>query len=911
MMLLTAGRARVAAGVVLAESGVLAAARIRRHHVVLVLVLVLVLALVLGVAVAASASANVVTWGEATYGRLGNGSLINPACPGNPCSTVPVAVSGVSGATAISSSRTGGLAIVGGGTVVAWGFNEEGQLGDGTDVGPESCGGYSCSTVPVAVSGLSGVTAVAAGNEQRLALLSDGTVVAWGSNEAGALGNNSTTSSSVPVPVCEVGWSSGPCPAGHYLTGVTAISAGESHSVALLSNGTVVSWGVTDGVELTHVPAPVNGLDGGVVAISSTTYGALNLALLSDGTVKSWGDEGHQGEGGSGMETTDGGLATVCEVGSMPNVYPCSAGPLKDIAAVAAGSHNGLALRSNGSVLSWGYTGYGAIGNGSFKGQYDCNYYNVYDCSPVPVAVGGLSGVTAIAAGGYDSSLALLGNGTMMAWGSNEVGQLADGTTSGPEKCFGYGCSSFPLSVPGLSGVNAISSTAALLAEPPTVVTGVASSAGASATLEGTINPNGSALLSCYVEYGLKAGPPYEHRTDCDSFSSSLTGVQDVSASVVGLAEETVYHYQLFAENGIALGEGGDEPFTTDPYRPTVVTGLASNITESSAILHATVSPNAAAVDACSFEYGINPPRYDQESEECSPLPIGLTSGQPVTAEVSGLTPNTTYHYSVAAENLFGNGPHGEYESFSTLANSHSEAGYGGAPVTSSVGPALSATASGGMGTVTVGQYGSDPEGSPPPRASNSYIDVYVSSGSTFTSLQFTDCELGGASQLEWWNPAADSGAGAYEPVSEETAPSGSPPCITVTISSTTSPDLAQMTGTVFAGVLPAGPAPTVTALSPKKGSTEGGTVVTITGTRFTDATAVKFGAVEARSFSVSLSGTTITAETAAAAAGRVAVYVTTPNGTSSVGKRNKFKFKAVKKKKQAALRAARRSVWH
>ena len=101
-----------------------------------------------------------------------------------------------------------------------------GQLGDGTTTG---------SSLPVAVSELSGVTAVSAGGEHGLALLSNGTVMAWGDNDEGELGNGTTGGRcDVPVPV------SG-------LSGVTAISAGTRYSLALLSNGTVMAWVTTKG----------------------------------------------------------------------------------------------------------------------------------------------------------------------------------------------------------------------------------------------------------------------------------------------------------------------------------------------------------------------------------------------------------------------------------------------------------------------------------------------------------------------------------------------------------------------------------------------------------------------------------------------------------------------------------------
>lgn len=105
-----------------------------------------------------------------------------------------------------------------------------GQLGNGI----ASANGDT--EVPAAVRGLSGVTAVAAGEEHSLALLSDGTVMSWGDNESDQLGDGHDVStqslSTVPVPVVKI-------------TGVRAVAAGSQHSLALLSNGTVRAWGTT------------------------------------------------------------------------------------------------------------------------------------------------------------------------------------------------------------------------------------------------------------------------------------------------------------------------------------------------------------------------------------------------------------------------------------------------------------------------------------------------------------------------------------------------------------------------------------------------------------------------------------------------------------------------------------------
>src|SRR5438874_2911485 len=183
----------------------------------------MLLAAVAGTASAASLAS---AWGLNDDGQLGNGSTSGPSsCKFNKvlhaCSLGAIPVSELSEVTAVAAGKDHSLALIEGGTVMAWGRNSSGQLGNGTTTG---------SALPVSVGGLSEVTAIAAGTDHSLALRADGTVYAWGDNTTGELGNGTTTSSSVPVQV------SG-------LTGVTAIAAGSGYSLALLEGGTGEAWG--------------------------------------------------------------------------------------------------------------------------------------------------------------------------------------------------------------------------------------------------------------------------------------------------------------------------------------------------------------------------------------------------------------------------------------------------------------------------------------------------------------------------------------------------------------------------------------------------------------------------------------------------------------------------------------------
>ena len=109
------------------------------------------------------------------------------------------------------------------------------------------------------------------------------------------------------------------------------------------------------------------------------------------------------------------------------------------------------------------------------------------------------------------------------------------------------------------------------------------------------------------------------------------------------------------------------------------------------------------------------------------------------------------------------------------------------------------ATAAGG-GALTVSQYVSNPVSSPSFSSTGEFLDVALSKGNSFTSVVIDDCNLNGGTSLQWWNPQGNSGAGAWQAVvPSPTYSAGPPACLSVTLTSSTSPSLSQLTGTVFA----------------------------------------------------------------------------------------------------------------
>jgi cysteine-rich repeat protein len=163
-------------------------------------------------------------WGDSFLGELGNGT--------NEPSGVPVAVLGLENTVAVTAGASHTCALLSNSTVECWGSNDSGQLGDGTT--HDCCWSYpycmECSFVPVTVSALTGVVAISAGGGHTCALISDGTVMCWGSNSTGQLGNGTITDSNIPVAV------SG-------LRGAVAVSAGGYSTCAVLSDGKVMCWG--------------------------------------------------------------------------------------------------------------------------------------------------------------------------------------------------------------------------------------------------------------------------------------------------------------------------------------------------------------------------------------------------------------------------------------------------------------------------------------------------------------------------------------------------------------------------------------------------------------------------------------------------------------------------------------------
>jgi alpha-tubulin suppressor-like RCC1 family protein len=348
-------------------------------------------------------------------------------------------------------------------------------------------------------------SAVSAGGIHTCAIAASGSAECWGDNEAGQLGNASTTNSAAPIFVQGLG------------AGTSTMSTGARHSCALVSGG-AKCWGdntngelgvgTSSGPQLCHAFAPcdmtpvdVNGLMSGVARISAGND--ETCAVTTAGAVKCWGYNGSEGRLGTG---TNQGPEVCYYSSSQCSTIPVSvAGLGSGAAAVAVGGDVVCALTTGGGVKCWGANGWGQLGNAStgtpsatpvsvsglasgvtavaVGAQHACvlttgggvkcwgnNNFGQLGattsaicgagalCSTTPIDVTGLgSGVIAISAGG-DNTCALTASGAVKCWGRNDEGQLGNGTTDGPDYCYsGVSCSVAPTNVSSLgSGIAAV-----------------------------------------------------------------------------------------------------------------------------------------------------------------------------------------------------------------------------------------------------------------------------------------------------------------------------------------------------------------------------------------------------------------------------------------------------------------------
>jgi alpha-tubulin suppressor-like RCC1 family protein/uncharacterized protein YkwD len=338
-------------------------------------------------------------WGTNDKGQVGDNTTTDRHTPVQPRDMGLV--------IAVAGGGYHSLAIMSDERVSTWGYNERGQLADGTTADK-----LAPATLPE--STLNHVTAIAGGGYHSLALLERGSVLAWGLNTNGQLGDGSNDQRVTPKQVQVPGT-------------VKAIAAGFAHSLALTAEKTVFAWGSNVAGELgdgtttnRSTPVQVVGLSD-IIAISAGFNHSLALKL--DGSVWAWGDN----SAGQLGDSSHVPRLTPVQVQTSPSVSG-------KIVKIAAGGVHNLALEQNGRVWAWGGNAYGQLGNGDTDDRW------------LPVRPVNMYQVAAIAAG-FGHSMVRKEDGSVWTWGVNEHGQLGDNTTTNR---------STPVQVMGLPGITGI-----------------------------------------------------------------------------------------------------------------------------------------------------------------------------------------------------------------------------------------------------------------------------------------------------------------------------------------------------------------------------------------------------------------------------------------------------------------------
>ncbi|MCP4757483.1 MAG: CxxxxCH/CxxCH domain-containing protein, partial [Proteobacteria bacterium] len=311
----------------------------------------------------------------------------------------------------IAGGKNHSLALKPDGTVWAWGDDTYGQLGDDAAIAQQNS--------PVQVASLSGnvIVKIAAGYNHSLALEDNGTVWSWGSDDQGQLGDDNPTSDKA-IPVQVLG-----------LTDVIDIAAGQYHSLALKSDGTVWAWGDNYKGQLgsfkeneanqhhLHVsenrlkPIQVYGIDRNkLTGVSAIAAGAQHSMALKNGYLYTWGEEFNRVPLGRAYDYTNHYMPALVTNANISNVI-----------GMSGGEQFSIILKSDGTVWATGECGNGQCGNGTTTWAYNASWVQVKEVKATGSV--NLSDVVEISSGN-DHSLARKSDGTTWVWGYNNNGQL-------------------------------------------------------------------------------------------------------------------------------------------------------------------------------------------------------------------------------------------------------------------------------------------------------------------------------------------------------------------------------------------------------------------------------------------------------------------------------------------------------
>jgi alpha-tubulin suppressor-like RCC1 family protein len=700
-------------------------------------------------------------WGDNSLGELGAGLTPGNAQGGTSYSNVPVPVVGIADALEIASEPDGSYcALLTSGGIDCWGYNLYGDLGAGLSppVDTGSGGGIPDSDVPVAVTGITDATAIVSsdGGDTYCALLDNGGGIScWGSNVDGQLGAGLPAAdfgagsySDVPVQVQAVGG---------LVTSIVGMGGGTYYDTfcVLVNTGAVWCWGDDVDGELGAGPSLFDaGYSDAPVAVSGiadarslvTDDGGTYCAVLDGGGIDCWGYNGG-GELGAdiqpdlNLDPNDYSTVPLAVSGIQTAVAAVGA-PIDDISlgSFEAGLGGGAfcALLSDSTVSCWGNNSDGALGAGIAPQPVQYPVDRLIDYSATPVAVSGINHVVNIVGSMAGTFCAQLASGDLECWGSG-----IDDTLGAEDANAIY--SDVPVLVNGIGDVTAVVASAepdggvggsfcALLTALNLVECwGDNQSGELGAGLDPTTTPDSALPVSVQA-----ALPPLNTTTTTLSTSLNPTAVGQQVTYTASISPVPDGGTVTFSDNGVILSSCGAVPVSA------AVAAATCAVTYSGAgeeLIRAWFSGNGGFVPSIANSL--------MQSVNLVAAPSPPTGA---TGWVSGA---------------------------SNSGSGSATADLGGVSVTAD-----------GVGALTLADYGTNPTADASLLSTDQYFDVAVGQGSTFTTITLSVC-VDDVAWLKWWNGSV------WVSVSPQTA---MPPlCVTATLSDTSSPTIAQLSGTPFA----------------------------------------------------------------------------------------------------------------
>jgi alpha-tubulin suppressor-like RCC1 family protein/ankyrin repeat protein len=350
------------------------------------------------------------SWGDNISGQLGNLTTLNSNIPAKVKDVNDTPITGIK---YISTKYRHSLAVRTDGTMLAWGENVFGQLGNGTTANTN----HATSVVDANGSLVTDIAKVMVGQYHSLALTTSGRLLSWGKNSSGELGDGTRADKIAPVNVIDS--------SGNILSGITSVAVGNNHTIALTIDGTVYGWGnnyygqLGDGTSTNVItPKLLRDANSSIITDVRSIHAGYRYSIIikTDGTILMFGHNS-SGQLGDGTQTDQ----------HLPvQIYGSEDYPLQNIVSMDGGHLHTAVLRIDGSIITWGNNGAGELGDGTLTNSIvpvmvkDANLESLYQIKSISTS--------------YKHTLALKIDGTILAWGENTYGQLGNATNINSSK---------------------------------------------------------------------------------------------------------------------------------------------------------------------------------------------------------------------------------------------------------------------------------------------------------------------------------------------------------------------------------------------------------------------------------------------------------------------------------------------